>query len=65
MPETQIRPNAMEKLSLRANLGGNVSKNADVSAELGYLSSNTRFVENDNSFLTITGSAEATACRPT
>ena len=59
VPQTQIRPNALEKLSLRANLTGNLSKNADVSAELGYMSSNSRFVENDNSFLTITGSAEA------
>jgi TonB-linked SusC/RagA family outer membrane protein len=64
VPKTQIRPNALEKLSLRANLTGNLSKNADVSAELGYVSSNTRFVENDNSFLTITGSAEASGQVP-
>jgi TonB-dependent starch-binding outer membrane protein SusC len=64
VPETQIRPNALEKLSLRANLTGNVSKNANVSAELGYVSSNTRFVQNDNSFLTITGSAEASGQVP-
>ena len=59
VPQTQIRPNALERLSLRANLTGNVAKNADVSAELGYVSSNSRFIENDNSFLTITGSGEA------
>ena len=34
------------------------------SAELGYVSSNTRFIENDNSFLTITGSAEASGATP-
>jgi TonB-linked SusC/RagA family outer membrane protein len=64
VPNTQIRPNALERLSLRANLTGNLSKNADVHAELGYVSSNTRFVENDNSFLTITGSAEASGVVP-
>ena len=59
VPRTQIRPNALERLSLRANLTGNLARNADVSAELGYISSNSRFIENDNSFLTITGSGEA------
>ncbi|MEO7475022.1 MAG: TonB-dependent receptor, partial [Gemmatimonadales bacterium] len=64
VPRTQIRPNALERLSLRANLTGNLARNADVSAELGYLSSNSRFVENDNSFLTVTGSAEASGVPP-
>ena len=64
VPETQIRPNALERLTFRANLTGNLAKNADVSAELGYMSSNSRFVENDNSFLTITGSAEASGVPP-
>lgn len=59
VPEHQIRPNALERVSLRANLGANVAANADVQANVGYTSSDTRFVENDNSFLTITGSAEA------
>ena len=39
--------------------GANVSANADLQANVGYTSSDTRFVENDNSFLTITGSGEA------
>jgi len=64
VPNTQIRPNALERLSLRANLTGNLAKNADVSAELGYISSNSRFIENDNSFLTITGSGEASGFPP-
>jgi outer membrane receptor protein involved in Fe transport len=59
VPETQVRPNALEKLSFRANLDANVSSNADVSASVGYVSSDTRFAENDNSFLSITGSGEA------
>jgi TonB-linked SusC/RagA family outer membrane protein len=64
VPSTQVRPNALERLSLRGNLTGNIAKNADVSAELGYMSSNSRFVENDNSFLTITGSGEASGNPP-
>lgn len=59
VPETQIRPNALERVSLRANIGASLTPNADVTATAGYISSDTRFVENDNSFLTITGSAEA------
>ena len=59
VPDHQIRPNTLERVSLRANLGANVSADADVQANVGYISSDARFVENDNSFLTITGSAEA------
>ncbi|HWB43318.1 MAG TPA: carboxypeptidase regulatory-like domain-containing protein, partial [Gemmatimonadales bacterium] len=59
VPDNQIRPNALERVSLRANLGANLSTDADVQANVGYTSSDARFVENDNSFLTITGSAEA------
>src|SRR4029079_2396064 len=36
-----------------------VSANADIQASIGYISSDARFVENDNSFNTITGSGEA------
>ena len=59
VPDNQIRPNTLERVSLRANVGANVHANADIQANVGYTSSDTRFVENDNSFLTITGSAEA------
>jgi len=51
--------NALQKLALRANLGANVASNATVTGTIGYITSNTRFVENDNSFLSITGSGEA------
>jgi outer membrane receptor protein involved in Fe transport len=57
--ETQLRPNALERVSLRANLGANLSADADLQANVGYVSSDSRFVENDNSFLTIIGSGEA------
>jgi TonB-linked SusC/RagA family outer membrane protein len=59
VPTSQIRPNALQKLALRANLGANVASNANLTGTLGYITSNTRFVENDNSFLSITGSGEA------
>ena len=59
VPRNQIRPNTLERVSLRTNLGANVSADADVQANIGYTSSDARFVENDNSFLTVTGSAEA------
>jgi TonB-linked SusC/RagA family outer membrane protein len=59
VPANQIRPNALEKLSLRANLGANLARNADISTSIGYITSDARFVENDNSFLSITGSGEA------
>jgi len=59
IPQNQVRPNAMQRLNLRANVGATVAPNADIQANVGYTSSDTRFVENDNSFLTITGSGEA------
>jgi len=59
IPRNQVRPNALTRVSLRANVGANVASNADIQANVGFTSSDARFVENDNSFLTITGSAEA------
>jgi TonB-linked SusC/RagA family outer membrane protein len=65
VPGNQIRPNALERVSLRANVGANLSKNSDISASIGYVSSDTRLIENDNSALTITGSAETSTNPPT
>jgi TonB-linked SusC/RagA family outer membrane protein len=59
VPDNQLRPNTLTRLNLRANVGANVAANADIQASIGYISSDARFVENDNSFLTITGSGEA------
>lgn len=59
VPDNQIRPNALSRVSLRANIGANLTPNLDITATAGYVSSDSRFVENDNSFLTITGSGEA------
>ncbi|HWA58106.1 MAG TPA: TonB-dependent receptor, partial [Gemmatimonadales bacterium] len=65
VPDNQIRPNALERTSLRANVGANVTRNSDLQATVGYTSSKSRFVENDNSALTITGSAETSTNPPT
>jgi len=64
VPDFQRRPNALEKFGLRANLGANVSKTFDLSTSLGFSTSNTRFVENDNSFLTVNGSGTASGSLP-
>jgi TonB-linked SusC/RagA family outer membrane protein len=62
--DNQIRPNALEKYGVRANLHANVSPSFDVDASLGFLSSNTRLIENDNSFLTVNGSGTASGLLP-
>ncbi len=64
VPDNQLRPNALEKYSVRANVSANVSKTFDVDASLGFLTSNTRFIENDNSFLTVNGSGTASGNLP-
>lgn len=64
VPDHQIRPNAMERVAVRGNFGAAVAPNANVDVNLGYTSSDTRVVINDNSFLTITGSAEASGNPP-
>ena len=40
--DNQLRPNALEKYSVRANVNANVSKTFDVDASIGFLTSNTR-----------------------
>ncbi|HEV8124094.1 MAG TPA: SusC/RagA family TonB-linked outer membrane protein [Gemmatimonadales bacterium] len=64
VPENQIRPNALTRVSVRANVGANLTSNSDIAVSAGYISSDARFVENDNSFLTITGSGEASGFPP-
>jgi TonB-linked SusC/RagA family outer membrane protein len=64
VPDNQIRPNALERVNVRANLGANLTRNSDLQANVGYTSSDTRLVENDNSVLTITGSAETSTNTP-
>jgi TonB-linked SusC/RagA family outer membrane protein len=64
VPDNQRRPNALEKYGLRANIGADVSDNFDIDASLGFLTSNSRFVENDNSFLTVNGSGTTSGYLP-
>jgi TonB-linked SusC/RagA family outer membrane protein len=64
VPDNQIRPNALERVNVRANLGASLTRNSDLQANIGYTSSDTRLVENDNSVLTITGSAETSTNTP-
>lgn len=62
--DNQLRPNALEKFGVRGNLHAEVSRTFDLDASLGFVSSNSRFVENDNSFLTVNGSGTASGVRP-
>jgi TonB-linked SusC/RagA family outer membrane protein len=64
VPDNQLRPNALEKYGLRGNIQANVSAKFDVDASLGFVTSNTRFIENDNSFLTVNGSGTASGILP-
>ena len=64
VPDNQRRPNGLEKFGVRANIGANVSKTFDLSTSVGFVSNNTRFVENDNSFLTVNGSGTASGNLP-
>ena len=64
VPDNQRRPNALEKFGLRANLGTKLSKTLDLNSSIGFLTSNTRFIENDNSFLTVNGSGTASGNVP-
>jgi TonB-linked SusC/RagA family outer membrane protein len=64
VPDNQLRPNALEKYNVRATVAANINPNLDVDASLGFVSSNTRFVENDNSFLTVNGSGTASGYLP-
>lgn len=64
VPDNQLRPNALEKFNVRTTLAANVSKTFDIDGSLGFLSSNTRFIENDNSFLTVNGSGTASSNLP-
>ncbi|HEX2636890.1 MAG TPA: SusC/RagA family TonB-linked outer membrane protein [Gemmatimonadales bacterium] len=64
VPDNQRRPNGLEKFGVRANVTAHASKSFDVDASLGFLTSNTRFIENDNSFLTVNGSGTASGYLP-
>jgi TonB-linked SusC/RagA family outer membrane protein len=62
--DNQLRPNALEKYNVRTTVAANITPNLDLDASLGFVSSNTRFIENDNSFLTVNGSGTASGNLP-
>jgi TonB-linked SusC/RagA family outer membrane protein len=58
IPEEQLRPNKLSSLSLRANTVARISSKADVTVSLGYLTSQLRLTENDNTLNSMVGSAD-------
>jgi TonB-linked SusC/RagA family outer membrane protein len=58
IPEEQLRPNELDKLTLRANGMAKVSSNADLQLSLGYLTSQLRLPENDNTLNSVIGSGD-------
>jgi TonB-linked SusC/RagA family outer membrane protein len=58
IPTDQLRPNRQGKLSLRANTTARIASNADVNVSLGYVTSQLRLTENDNTLNSIIGSGD-------
>ncbi len=58
IPPEQVRPNSLDKLSLRANASAKVASNADLQLSLGYLSSQLHLLENDNTLNSVIGSGD-------
>ena len=64
VPDNQRRPNALEKYGIHSTIHANLSPKFDVDASLGFVTNNTRLIENDNSFLTVNGSGTASGVLP-
>ncbi len=58
IPSEQVRPNSLDKLSLRANATAKVASNADLQLSLGYLTSQLHLLENDNTLNSVIGSGD-------
>jgi TonB-linked SusC/RagA family outer membrane protein len=56
--DEQLRPNDLNKLTLRANGTAKVASNADLQLSLGYLTSQLRIPENDNTLNSVIGSGD-------
>jgi hypothetical protein len=54
VPEEQDRPNELDKITLRANGTAKVASNADLQVSVGYVTSDLRLVENDNTLNSVT-----------
>lgn len=57
LPDNLVRPNLLERVSVRANIGAQVLENANVQASIGYISSDLRLPQNDNNVLGLLPSA--------
>ncbi len=53
LPNNLVRPNNLERVSLRANLRSQVLPNADWQVSVGYVTSDVRLPQNDNNVLGI------------
>jgi TonB-linked SusC/RagA family outer membrane protein len=51
LPGTTHRPNALKKISTRANLSLHPASTVDINTSVGYVSSDTRLPQNDNNVL--------------
>ena len=51
LPSTLIRPNKLQRVSVRANLRSQVLDNADLTVSVGYVTSDVRLPQNDNNVL--------------
>jgi TonB-linked SusC/RagA family outer membrane protein len=58
IPDEQLRPNELDKLTLRANGTAKVASNADLQLSLGYLTSQLHLLEQDNTLNSIIGSGD-------
>jgi TonB-linked SusC/RagA family outer membrane protein len=58
IPKEQLRPNDLNKLSLRANGTSKLGSNADLQLSLGYVTSQLRIPENDNTLNSVIGSGD-------
>jgi TonB-linked SusC/RagA family outer membrane protein len=58
IPDEQLRPNDLSKLSLRANGTAKVASNADLQLSLGYVTSQLKLLENDNTLNSVIGSGD-------
>jgi len=58
IPGEQLRPNELDKLTLRANATARVASNADLQISLGYLTIQLHLPENDNTLNSVIGSGD-------
>ncbi|HSM07119.1 MAG TPA: SusC/RagA family TonB-linked outer membrane protein [Longimicrobiales bacterium] len=57
LPESVFEPNSLDRLSLRANFGGQISETLSFSARTGYVASDLQLPNNDNNVLGLLPSA--------